>query len=110
MRNRIASAYKNPAVRFIAIALLAGTAAGCSSDATRFDSFYHSADNISTGSIQGGGTGRVPTPSADVASAGNLPPRSDLSDPMSQPMPAAQNGIHSIWTPQTTGPTRKPKR
>ncbi|HWU64118.1 MAG TPA: peptidoglycan DD-metalloendopeptidase family protein [Ensifer sp.] len=91
MRNRIASAYKNPAVRFIAIALLAGTAAGCSSDATRFDSFYHSADNISTGSIQGGGSGRVPTPSADIASAGNLPPRSDLSDPMSQPMPPAQN-------------------
>ena len=91
MRNRIASAYKNPAVRFIAIALLAGTAAGCSSDATRFDSFYHSADNISTGSIQGGGAGRVPTPSADVASAGNLPPRSDLSDSMSQPLPPAQN-------------------
>ncbi len=91
MRNRIASAYKNPAVRFLAIALLAGTAAGCSSDATRFDSFYHSADNISTGSIQGGGTGRVPTPSADVASAGNLPPRSGLSDAMSQPLPQAQN-------------------
>lgn len=91
MRNRIASVYKNPAVRFVAIALLAGAAAGCSSDATRFDSFYHSADNISTGSIQGGGTGRVPTPSADVASAGNLPPRSDLSDPMSQPLPPAQN-------------------
>lgn len=92
MRNRIASAYKNPAVRFIAIALLAGTAAGCSSDATRFDSFYHSADNMSTGSIRGsGGNGQVPTPSADVASAGNLPPRSDLSDSMSQPLPPAQN-------------------
>lgn len=99
MRNRIASAYKNPAVRFIAIALLAGTAAGCSSDATRFDSFYHSADNISTGSIQGGGTGRVPTPSADVASAGNLPPRSDLSDPMSQPMPPAQNAQYGSPLP-----------
>lgn len=99
MRNRIASAYKNPAVRFLAIALLAGTAAGCSSDATRFDSFYHSADNISTGSIQGGGTGRVPTPSADVASAGNLPPRSDLSDPMSQPMPPAQNAQYGSPLP-----------
>lgn len=91
MRNRIASAYKNPAVRFIAIALLAGTAAGCSSDATRFDSFYQSADNLSTGSIRGSGvSGQVPTPSANVASAGNLPPRSDLSDPMNQPIPPAQ--------------------
>ena len=91
MRNRIASAYKNPAVRFIVIALLAGTAAGCSSDATRFDSFYNSADNLSTGSIRGSGVnGQVPTPSANVASAGNLPPRSDLSDPMSQPMPPVQ--------------------
>ncbi len=99
MRNRIASAYKNPAVRFIAIALLAGTAAGCSSDATRFDSFYHSADNISTGSIQGGGNGRVPTPSADVASAGKLPPRSDLSDPMNQPMPPAQNAQYGSPLP-----------
>ncbi|MCD2171550.1 peptidoglycan DD-metalloendopeptidase family protein [Rhizobium sp. C4] len=79
---------------------MAGTAAGCSSDATRFDSFYHSADNMSTGSIQGsGGNGRVPTPSADVASAGNLPPRSDLSDPMSQPLPPAQNAQYGSPLP-----------
>ncbi len=101
MRNRIASAYKNPAVRFIAIALLAGTAAGCSSDATRFDSFYHSADNISTGSIRGQNSmsGQAPTPSASVASAGNLPPRSDLSDSMSQPLPPAQNNSQMYGSP-----------
>lgn len=103
MRNRIASAYKNPAVRFIAIALLAGTAAGCSSDATRFDSFYHSADNLSTGSIRGGSNdvnGRVPTPSADVASAGNnIPPRSGLSDSMNQPLPPAVGGNQAYGSP-----------
>lgn len=92
MRNRIASACRNPAVRFLAIALLAGTAAGCSSDATRFDSFYASADNIRTNSIQGSANaagGRVPTPSADIASAGSMGSTSDLSDPLSQPMPAS---------------------
>jgi murein DD-endopeptidase MepM/ murein hydrolase activator NlpD len=99
MRNRIASAYKNPAVRLIAIALLAGTAASCSSDATRFDSFYSSADNLSTGSIRGSSMNGVPTPSADVASAGNLPPRSDLSDPMNQPMPPAQNQAYGSPMP-----------
>lgn len=92
MRNRIASAYKNPAVRFIAIALLAGTAAGCSSDATRFDSFYASADNLRTNSIQSSSNavnGRVPTPSADVETAGALGGQSSLSDPLNQPMPPA---------------------
>lgn len=90
MRNRIASAYKNPAVRFIAIALLAGTAAGCSSDATRFDSFYASADNLRTNSIPSSNAvnGRVPTPSADVETAGALPSQqSSLTDPLNQSMP-----------------------
>jgi murein DD-endopeptidase MepM/ murein hydrolase activator NlpD len=104
MRNRIASAYKNPAVRFIAIALLAGTAAGCSSDATRFDSFYASADNIRTNSIQSSSNavnGRVPTPSADVASGGAMAARSDLSDPLNQPMPAApaRNQVYGSQPP-----------
>lgn len=102
MRNRIASAYKNPAVRLIAIALLAGTAAGCSSDATRFDSFYSSADNLSTGSIRGASNsinGRVPTPSADVASSGQLPPRSDLSDSMAQPLPPVPNNGQVYGSP-----------
>lgn len=90
MRHRIASAYRNPAVRFIAIALLAGTAAGCSSDATRFDSFYASAENLKTNSIQyptNAVNGRVPTPSADLQQANAMPPRSNLGDPLNQPMP-----------------------
>ena len=111
MRNRIASAYRHPAVRLIAVALLAGTAAGCSSDVTRFDSFYSSTDNLTTGSVQhpsNAVNGNVPTPSADVAqgSYGNQP--SDLSDPMSQPMPPAQanNGMYAQPSPMASNTRR----
>lgn len=92
MRKKVASAFKNPAIRLVAAALLAGTAAGCSSDATRFDTLYSSVDNLTTASVSHaqilpGGT--APVPSADLNNVASMSEPSDLADPLSQPMPPA---------------------
>jgi murein DD-endopeptidase MepM/ murein hydrolase activator NlpD len=92
MRKFVASAFRNPAIRLIAAALLASTTASCSSDATRFDNMFSSTDTLTTSSIRhpsNAVNGQVPTPSATVAVASNTGYLSDNSDPLSQPFPSA---------------------
>lgn len=89
MRNRVASAFRNPAIRLIVAALLAGTAAGCSSDATRFDNMFSSTDTVTTGSIRhptDAVNGQIPTPSANVNVASNNTSFED-NNAYNQPMP-----------------------
>ena len=101
MRFRVSSVVGNSTVRFLVLALLAGTATGCSSDVTRFGGVFASRssgqDTMTTASIPhyaNAVNGQVPIPERDVAgsvSRPNQPIRSAANEALSQPFPQSPN-------------------
>jgi Membrane proteins related to metalloendopeptidases len=63
MRLKASAVSSHSALRLVGIALLAGTAAGCSSDASRF--MYRATDNLTTASIGEPAQGRL-QPAAEI--------------------------------------------
>lgn len=97
MRKSVMPKTGLPFARIVAVALLAGTAVGCSSDASRFSSVFDK-DQLTTASIPHrqitGLNNGAPIPAADVAGAGmSVQPTgqdyTSRSQAMSQPFPAA---------------------
>jgi len=101
MRFRVSSVVGNSTVRFLVLALLAGTATGCSSDVTRFGGVFasrnSSQDTLTTASIPhyaNAVNGQVPIPERDVAgslSRATQPVRSAANDALNQPFPQSPN-------------------
>lgn len=87
MRKSVSPKAGLPFARLCGALLLAGTAAGCSSDASRFSSVF-STDSLTTASIprQSGMRGQPPVPSENI---GGGTPVYGQSQAMAQPMPAA---------------------
>ncbi|WP_246659306.1 LysM peptidoglycan-binding domain-containing M23 family metallopeptidase [Rhizobium sp. FY34] len=98
---------RNSAVRIAVAVFLASTAAGCSSDASRFTGLFSDKDSLTTASIpqrQGGGAyGLAPIPEENIGSA----PGSDYlsrSGAVSQPYPAANSGGYASGGYQPVAP------
>ncbi|UJW73509.1 peptidoglycan DD-metalloendopeptidase family protein [Rhizobium sp. SL42] len=95
MRKSVSPKAGLPFARLCGAILLASTAAGCSSDATRFSSLF-STDNITTASIprqQAGMNGQAPMPAENIGS-GSVASQPNYNyntqqQAMAQPMPAA---------------------
>jgi murein DD-endopeptidase MepM/ murein hydrolase activator NlpD len=87
MRNSVSPKAGLPVARLCGALLLAGTAAGCSSDASRFSSVF-STDSLTTASIprQSALRGQAPVPAENIGGGGAVYGQSQA---MAQPMPAA---------------------
>jgi len=87
MRKSVSPKAGLPVARLCGALLLAGTAAGCSSDASRFSSVF-STDSLTTASIprQSGMRGQPPVPAENIGNGGGAYGQSQA---MAQPMPAA---------------------
>lgn len=87
MRKSVSPKAGLPVARLCGVLLLAGTAAGCSSDASRFSSVF-STDNLTTASIprQSALRGQPPVPAENIGGGGAVYGQSQA---MAQPMPAA---------------------
>lgn len=106
MRKDASKALQKSAMRAFAVILLAGSAAGCSSDVSRFEGYLSKSDTITTSSIGRRGNSvdsNLPSPPGAVASNVYTPTASAsngnagaiASQPWNQPMPAA-NGSTSV--------------
>lgn len=86
MRKSVSPKAGLPVARLCGVLLLAGTAAGCSSDASRFSSVF-STDNLTTASIprQSALRGQPPVPAENIGGGSVY----GQSQAMAQPMPAA---------------------
>ncbi|MBO3760069.1 peptidoglycan DD-metalloendopeptidase family protein [Ciceribacter sp. L1K22] len=108
MRMSVSLKSGKSVARAVAAVLLAGAAAGCSSDASRFSGIF-SQDTLTTASIRRGDAGlngQAPVPSADVAGssmpAAQQPDYSNRQQALSQPYPAQP----SYGTIGTSSPAR----
>ncbi|HVK90657.1 MAG TPA: peptidoglycan DD-metalloendopeptidase family protein [Mycoplana sp.] len=71
MRKSVSPSFAKTAPRLLVAMLLAGTAAGCSSDASRFSGLFSSSDEMTTGSIPRRTLfGNDPVPRGDMNGAG----------------------------------------
>ena len=93
-------------LRIAGAVLLASTATGCSSDATRFSGLFSDTDSITTASIpqrQGSGAyGQAPVPRGDLGGGMSAAPAADYgsrSAAMGQPYPGADGGYGSVASP-----------
>ena len=108
MRFRVSSVVGNSTVRFLVLALLAGTVTGCSSDVTRFGGVFASRnsgqDSLTTASIPhyaNAVNGQVPIPERDLAGSASRvtqPVRSAANEALSQPFPQSPNVAHNAKT------------
>lgn len=105
MRKTVSTAAASTTLRLCIAILLAGTAAGCSSDVSRFGGLFSNSDNITTNSIPGRNVaGAIPIPARDVsggqqvAAAGALvaDPSRMREQALNQPFPdpVAQNASY----------------
>lgn len=87
MRKSVSPKAGLPVARLCGVLLLASTAAGCSSDASRFSSVF-STDSLTTASIprQSAMRGQPPVPAENIGGGGAMYGQSQA---MAQPMPAA---------------------
>jgi len=87
MRKSVSPKAGLPVARLCGALLLAGTAAGCSSDASRFSSVF-STDSLTTASIprQSAMRGQPPVPAESIGNGGGMYGQNQA---MAQPMPAA---------------------
>ncbi len=124
MRKKVSLPSHQKTLRLAFIALLGGAAAGCSSDAARFDRFYASAspDNLTTASIPSDPTGlrtNAPTPPSGVINGPNSPLSQAAPGPLTngasadngwdQPFPEAPQSAsnNSIYDGLNTGSIQK---
>ncbi|MBX9467225.1 MAG: peptidoglycan DD-metalloendopeptidase family protein [Rhizobium sp.] len=87
MRKNVSPKAGLPFARLCGALLLAGTAAGCSSDASRFSSVF-STDSLTTASIprQSAMRGQPPVPAENIGNGGGMYGQNQA---MAQPMPAS---------------------
>lgn len=102
MRLKASAVSRNSALRLVGIALLAGTAAGCSSDASRF--MYRATDNLTTASIGEPARGRL-QPAADIP---GVPGQAQSPSNVSQAYPGdirqpMQPGADQVYTGSVPG-------